>query len=395
MSVSTAGPARGFGAATFDAFALHSKRALCEGALVERWVTLERGHIASVGCEEPSGLAVHELGDAILAPGLVDTHIHGYAGVDALTCTSDELMRMGKALAQAGTTSWLATFPAAPAEVLDAACAKAAQALEEGCPGLKGVYLEGPFLAHYRAGAQNREYLVDPSLELLDRWQELAQGSIRKAAVAPELDGALEFIQGCVKRGIVCAIGHSEASYDEVCEALDAGASVFVHTYNAMSVFHHREPGFVGAALTCDGTFCELIGDESHVDRVACDILLRARKWQEVALVTDCLSPAGTLDGKGTLGGMPVSAQGNVCHISGGHMLAGTVVTMREVAAQLTSWGIAAPEQALCMASEVPAHSTGLYPTCGAIVAGAPADLLALDGGFGLLQVYQGGRRVL
>ena len=382
-------------ATAIETFALHSSRVLVEGALVERWLILAGGRIERVRDEEPQGVAVSELGDALIVPGFVDTHIHGYAGVDALTCSFDELMRMGEELARVGTTSWLATFPAAPTEALDAACAKAARALEQGCPGLKGVYLEGPFLAHYRAGAQNREYLIDPSLELLDRWQGLADGCIKKAAVAPELDGALEFIHGCVERGIVCAIGHSEASYDEVSEALGAGASVFVHTYNAMSVFHHREPGFVGAALTSDGIFCELIADESHVDRVACDILLRARKWQEVALVTDCLSAAGTSDGIGSLGGLPVSACGHVCHIAGGHMLAGTVVTLREVAAQLTMWGIVSPEQALCMSSEVPARSAGLCPACGAIAQGAPADLVVLDEGFGLKQVYQGGCRVL
>lgn len=377
-----------------EAFALHSTRVLIEGALVGCWVVVEGGRVAELRFEPPLGLETVELGDAILAPGFFDSHIHGYAGCDILTCDAEELVRMGEALAGAGTTSWLATFPAASIEALDAACEKAARACELGCPGFRGIYLEGPFLAPYRAGAQDRECMLDPSLGLLDRWQSLSGGRIAKVAVAPELEGALSFIQGCAERGIVCAIGHSEASYDEVCEALDAGASVFVHTYNAMSVFHHREPGFVGAALTCDGTYCELIADESHVDRVACDILLRAREWQEIALVTDCLSAAGTADGKGTLGGLPVVSQGHVCHIAGGHMLAGTVVTMRELAAQLVSWGLAAPEQALRMASEVPAKSLGLFPELGAIAVGTSADFVALGDGLALEQAYQAGRRV-
>lgn len=397
MVLTAAGSAQGADidrAKAGNPFALHSTRVLIEDALVGCWVVVEGGRVAELRSDPPLGLEAVELGDVIVAPGFFDTHIHGYAGCDALICDAEELVRMGAALAAQGTTSWLATFPAAPIEVLDAACEKVARARELGCPGLRGIYLEGPFLAPYRAGAQDRECMLDPSLDLLDRWQRLSGSCVVKAAVAPELEGALAFIEGCAERGIVCAIGHSEASYDEVQEALDAGASVFVHAYNAMSVFHHREPGFVGAALTCDGTYCELIADESHVCRVACDILLRARAWQEVALVTDCLSPAGTEDGKGTLGNLPVVSQGHVCHVAGGHMLAGTVVTMRELAAQLVAWGLATPEQALRMASEVPAKSLGLFPGLGSIAPGAPADLVALDDGFALKQVYQAGRRV-
>ena len=394
MRMTAVGPAQDSGTEVNEPYALHSTRVLHEGALVERWVVVEGERIAALRTERPEGCESRELGDAILAPGFFDTHIHGFAGCDILNCDAGELVRMGEALAQAGTTSWLATFPAAPIEALDAACEKVARARELGCPGFRGIYFEGPFLAHFRAGAQNREYLLDPSLELLDRWQGLSGGCVVKAAVAPELDGALEFVCGCAERGVVCAIGHSEAEYDEACEALDAGASMFVHTYNAMSNLHHRAPGLVGAALTCDGTFCELIADESHVDRVACDILLRARKWQEVVLVTDCLSAAGTADGIGTLGDLPVKARGHVCHIAGGHMLAGTVVTMRELAAQLASWGIATPGQALCMASEVPARSMGMLGDCGAIAVGASADFVVLDDALSLEQVYRGGRRV-
>ena len=394
MTVSAVGLARDTEASAKSNFVLHSSRVLVEGALVERWVAVEGGRIAGVWAEEPRGLEARELGDAILAPGLFDTHIHGYAGVDMLTCELDEFMRMGEALAKAGTTSWLATFPAAPLEALDAACEKAAQASALGCPGFKGIYMEGPFLAPYRAGAQNREHLIDPSLELLDRWQGLSGGCVVKVAVAPELDGALEFIRGCEKRGIVVAIGHSEAAYDETLEALDAGATMFVHTYNAMSNLHHRAPGMVGAALTSDGVFCELIADESHVDRVACDILLRARKWQEVALVTDCLSAAGTDDGVGTLGETPITARGHVCHIAGGHMLAGTVLTILEIAQQISSWGIVAPGEALCMASEVAARSMGMLGACGRIASGLSADLLVLGDGFEIREVYQAGARV-
>ena len=374
--------------------AWHSSRVLYEGALEERWLVCEEGCLVDIAETAPHGVITFELGDAIVAPGFVDTHIHGYAGVDVLTCSVDELFSMGNALAQAGTTSWLATFPAASKMDMEAACVKVAQAVAQGCPGCKGIYLEGPFLAPYRAGAQNKEHLIDPSLELLDRWRERSGDLIKKIAVAPELDGAIEFIRGCVERGIVVAIGHSEAGYDEALEALEAGASEFVHVFNAMSGLHHRAPGLVGAALTCDGTFCELIADESHVNRVACDILLRARSSREVALVTDCLSAAGTPDGLGRLGDTPVIAQGSVCHIMGGHMLAGTTLTLCEAVEHIVMWGLASLEETLPMASEVPARSCGLLGSCGSLRAGVPADFVVLDDSFNLLQVVQAGRPI-
>ena len=374
---------------------LHSTRVLLEGCLAERWVVLKDGRIVDVCAKAPKAENVLEFGKAFIAPGLFDTHIHGYAGYDVLTCEAEELVRMGEALARQGTTSWLATLPAASAETIENACLKIAKAAEHGCPGFRGIYFEGPFLGPYRAGAQNKEYLLDPSLELLDRWQELSGGLVRKIAVAPELDGAIEFIRGCVARGIVSAIGHTEATYGEACDALDAGTSVFVHTYNAMSGHHHRAPGVVGAALTCDGSFCELIADKSHVNRVSADILLRSRKWQEVALVTDCLSAAGTSDGLGRLGDMPVVAHGNVCHLLGGHMLAGTTLTLREIIRNVSSWGIATKEQAIRMASEVPARSMGVYPELGSVSAGAAADLVVLDKKLALKAVFQDGRRLV
>ena len=372
--------------------ALHSARVLCDGAFSERWIVCEDGRMRDIRDAMPEDVETVELGDAILAPGFVDTHIHGYAGIDVLTSDVDGLLRMGRALAAAGTTSWLATFPAASRAAIETACERVAQAVAEGCAGLRGIYLEGPFLAPYRAGAQNKEHLIDPSLELVDLWQKLSCGLIKKVAVAPELDGGTEFIQGCAKRGIVVAVGHSEAGYDEALESLDAGASVFVHVFNAMSGLHHRAPGLVGAALTSDGTYCELIADESHVDRVAADVLLRSRNPREVALVTDCLSAAATPDGVGRLGDTPVSARGNVCYITGGHMLAGTTLTLLEAVRHIRQWGLASLEDALSMASEVPARSCGLLRECGALLPGAPADILVMDDTCKLLQVFQAGR---
>ena len=161
-----------------------------------------------------------------------------------------------------------------------------------------------------------------------------------------------------------------------------------------MSGMHHRAPGVVGASLTCDGTFCELIADESHVGRVAADVLLRARKWQEVALVTDCLSAAATPDGKGYLGEMQVVARGHVCYLAGRHMLAGTTITLLDVAKNIGSWGIVKQAQALRMASEVPARSVGRFPELGSISVGARADLIVLNKRYKLRAVFSDGIRL-
>lgn len=153
---------------------------------------------------------------------------------------------------------------------------------------IQGIYLEGPFFTMKHVGAQNPAYLIDPSEEVFDQWQEAAGGRIVKSAMAAERDGAAAYAAALNAKGVVTSIGHSDATYDECIAAINAGASCFTHTYNGQRGLHHREPGVVGAAMSTPETYAEIICDGKHVNPAAIKALLQAKGWQHTVLITDC-----------------------------------------------------------------------------------------------------------
>jgi N-acetylglucosamine-6-phosphate deacetylase len=264
---------------------------------------------------------------------------------------------------------------------------------------LQGIFLEGPFFTEKHKGAQNSAYLIDPSAQLLDDWQEAAGGLIRKSAFAPERAGATAYAAACCERGVVAALGHSDATYREAIRAVEAGASVFVHTYNGMRGFTHREPGMVGAALATDGTYCEAICDGVHSDLAAIKVLVRARGWEHVVPISDCLRCGGMPDGSYTLGELPIRLEGSsvwVVDEAGERVcLAGSATTLLTTLHKLVEHHIVTAEQALRMGTEIAARSAGIDDVCGSIRRGRDADLVVLDSDLSLVATYLGGVRVV
>ena len=359
------------------------------------YLAIEDGCFGAWSNEAPEGVEILDLRDAIVAPGFVDTHIHGFAGHDVMDCDADGMRTVSRELARRGTTSWLPTTLTASFEETGRACASVAEAAH-GCEGarIQGIFLEGPFFTEKHKGAQNPKYLCDPDLAWLDAWQELAEGLIRKSALAPERSGVAGYIAGCRERGVVAALGHSAATFDEAAAGVDAGGTVFVHTFNGMPEFTHREPGVVGAALTLGGTYCEVIADGMHSHPRAVDLLVRSRGWQSVVLITDCLSCGGLPDGDYMLGELPIVLSGGLARLRDAGNIAGSTLTMLKAVQNIVAWGIATPEQALRMASEVPARSCGIDGCCGIIASGRTADFVALSPDLDLRAVYMAGELV-
>jgi N-acetylglucosamine-6-phosphate deacetylase len=284
----------------------------------------------------------------------------------------------------------------APAAETAAACSAVAtycKGKQEGARCL-GVFLEGPFFTEEHSGAQDQSFLVDPDLGLLEAWQRAAEGLIVKSALAPEREGATAYIRSAREHGIVCALGHSSASYGQGAQCVLAGANVVVHTFNGMADQAHRDPGLVGLAMTSQGVYAELIADGVHVDPVCCEALVRAKGWEHVVLVTDCLRCGGLPDGRYEMGGLDIELSGGVARLVEGGNLAGSTLTMVQAAHNVMSWGIVTAEQAIRMASEVPARSCGIADRCGAILPGRDADLVVLDPSLNLVETYVGGRLV-
>lgn len=360
------------------------------------YLTIADGVFGRFSRELPAGVErVDERAGQWVGPGLVDTHIHGFAGHDVMDLSAEGLDEMCARLPQNGCTSWLPTTLTAPTEQLTAACRMVGQHVNKpGQARVQGVFLEGPWFSEAYKGAQNPAYMGDPDIHVLERWMEAAAGRAVKIAIAPERQGAAEFTAQAVAMGATVALAHSNATYEQARACVDAGAKVFVHTYNAMSPLHHREPGMVGAALTCNGARCEVICDGHHVNPVSVDVILRARGKDQTLLVTDCMCAGGMPDGDYLLGELPVVVQCGTARLKDGGNLAGSILNLKDAVANVVGWGLATPAEAVRMASEVPAESVGIGDVCGSIRPGRDADLTCWAPDMTLEATYIGGALV-
>ena len=334
--------------------------ALVDGVLLPGDVEIEDGRITAVG--------LAGTGTGIAAPGFVDVHIHGFAGVDFATADAEGYRHATEALLATGVTSYRPSFITASEDELVAA-------LAEVPPGL-GAHLEGPFIAPVRLGMHPADARRDPDVALLERL--LAAGPVAHVTLAPELPGAGDLIDLLVARGIVVACGHTNATAEQAYEAFDRGARHVTHLFNAMRPFTHRDPGIAGAALTRDDVTVELILDGHHLSDEAVRIALRAAP-DRLVLVTDGLAAAGMGDGDWRLGPQPVFVRDGVARLENG-VLAGSVLTMPRAIRELVRIG-ASIEQALQAASR-----RTLGP-------GAAGDVVVLDDGLEPTAVYLGGVR--
>jgi N-acetylglucosamine-6-phosphate deacetylase len=334
--------------------------ALVGGQLVPGDVEIADGRVVAVGRAGS--------GRGIAAPGFVDVHVHGFAGVDFATADSDGYRRATDALLATGVTEFRPSF-------ITASEAELVAALQEVPPGL-GAHLEGPFISPRRLGMHPADARRDPDVALLERL--LAAGPVAHVTLAPELPGGLELVDLLVARGITVACGHTDATAAEAYAAFDRGARHVTHLYNAMRPFTHRDPGIAGAALSRDDVVVELILDGHHLSDEAARVALRSAPGR-IALVTDALAAAGMGDGDWRMGPQPVFVRDGVARLANG-VLAGSVLTMPDAIRELVRIG-ASIEQALFAASR-----RSLEP-------GAPADVVVLDDALTVRHVYLGGVR--
>ncbi len=364
------------------------------------YLSVVEGCFGTFTTEVPEDAIVIDRSGCWVAPGFVDTHIHGFYGTDVMDCNPEGLNNASMELARHGTTSWTPTTLTASVDQTREACLSVhAAAVLRGDDFLgariQGIFLEGPFFTEKYKGAQNEGYMIDPSVDVLLSWQEAAKGLICRSALAPERDGSLDYIVQLLELGVACALGHSDATFEQGLGAISAGANSFVHTYNAMSPLHHRNPGLVGCAMVTPDTYSELICDGKHVSPGAAMALVRAKGWQHVALITDCLACGGLPDGEYVLGELPIVLADGVARLRDEGNIAGSVLTMAGAVKNVVNWNLVSPEQALRMASEVPAKMSLIDDECGFILPGRHADFNVLDGDLSLRETYLGGSLVV
>jgi len=333
----------------------------------------------------------HDVPGAILAPGFIDIHIHGGAGLDVMRTSPSELTGLNRFLATHGVTRYFPTTVAAPLDQSCAALERIADAIEAsqtlragdgtGVEALPlGIHLEGPFLSHKRRGVHPPEYLIEPSLQTFDRLWQAARGHVRMMTIAPELPGALEVIAEAARRNVCVSIGHSDALAEAARAAVNAGARHATHTFNAMRPLDHREPGILGESLTNEQLTADIIADGIHVAPEIVKLFLHAKGIERAVLITDATAATGMPDGIYQLGPIKVEVKEGRCTVAGESdgKLAGSVLTMDRAVRNITKFSEWSLRDAVRAATLNPARALGLE-RCGRLTPGAAANLVVLS----------------
>ena len=364
----------------------------------DAWVLLRDGLVHAAGTGDSwrdtvrAGDEIVDAGEvagpgAILTPGLVDIHTHGGGGGD----TGGDAADIARALAvhaRHGVTRVVLSLVSAPVEDLVARLERIA-ALQETQPGIVGVHLEGPFLDPGHCGAHDPAVLQAPTPAALDRL--LGTGVVRQVTLAPELDGGLAAVRRIRASGAVAAVGHTDADAATVHAAIEAGATLLTHAFNAMPPLRHRAPGPVGIALADERMTLEVIADGHHVDPVVVGMLFRAAPGR-VARVSDAMAAAGAPDGAYTLGPLEVDVADGVARIRGTGVLAGSTLTLDQAVRNVVGYGVPLPA-AIAAATAVPASAIG-RPDLGRVRPGNPGDLVLWARDLRPMATWRGGIRV-
>ncbi len=368
-------------------------------------LVVEDGLIAEVtsraGRDLPGNASLVDFGDAVLAPGFFDIHMHGGAGLDVMRAAQSELPRLGKFLATHGVTGYFPTTVAAPLDATCAALDRLADAIEAAPASTLtngdavqarplGIHLEGPFLSHKRRGVHPPENLVTPTIAVFDRLWQAARGHVRMMTIAPEVPGAMEVIVEAARRNVCVSIGHSDAEMPIAQEAVKAGARHATHTFNAMRPLDHRDPGIVGEVLTDDGLTADIIVDGIHVAPPVVKLFLRAKGIERAVLITDAISATGMPDGRYQLGPIEVDVKDGKCTYGGS--LAGSVLTMDRAVHNVTQFAGWSLQDAVRAATLNPARTVGMAGARGVLAAGAEADFIVLSPAGEVLRTIVAGR---
>lgn len=328
-------------------------------------------------------------------PGFIDVHIHGVNGADTMDATPDALYTMATALPKEGTTSFLATTITQNKVAIDNALKNAADYISDhqspGKAEILGIHLEGPFVNPEMAGAQPKNHIIDSDLELFKSWQQLSNNHIKLVTIAPERPGGLAMIQYLKANEIIASIGHSNATYSEVLEAIEAGASHVTHLFNQMRGLHHREPGVVGAAFLRDELMVELIADGVHVLPEVVKLSYNQKQKDGLILITDAMRAKCLENGTYDLGGQAVTVKDGKAILQDG-TLAGSILKLGQALKNIIHFAGCSLEDALTMASVNPAKELNIFDRKGSIAAGKDADIVILDGNLEIVMTFCRGK---
>lgn len=324
-------------------------------------------------------------------PGLVDTHFHGAVGYDFMDGTVEALDAIARYEASIGVTSICPSTMTMAKEDIEKACINAAnyQIKDDGA-NLVGIYMEGPFVSHQKIGAQNPNFVIEPSAQFFDDIQKKAQGLIKVMAIAPETNNGLQTIKD-LKDKVLCSIAHTVCDYDIASEAIANGATRLTHLYNAMLPINHRKPGPIGAGFDAPWCEAEIICDNVHIHPSAVRIAFALFGVEQMILISDSMMAVGLEDGEYQLGGQKVHVKGSLATLDNG-TIAGSATNLfncMKIAHQQMKLPL---EDVIRAASYNPARSIKALDKIGSIEVGKNADLLLIDDKLNLKAVMLRGK---
>lgn len=355
-------------------------------------LSFEDGVITKISEEAICCADAYDAKGAYLMPGFIDIHIHGCSNIDFMDASAGDYKTISQDLYKEGVTTYLATTLTSDEESLSKVALAVKEAREEN-PSLGGIHLEGPYISAKHKGAQNEAYIRNPDIEELKRLQTLSGNNIRYIAMAPEKEGALDFIPQAVEEGVVCAAGHTDATFEDMEKAIKAGLTNTTHTHNAMSGHHHRNPGVVTAAMYFDSLNCELICDGIHVCPDTVRTFYKIVGEDRFMIITDALKIKHSDTETFQLFGLDCVRKNGAAYLTSGP-LAGSLLTLDQGVRNMKKW-TGAPVTALAKISSTNAARALGFKDRGSIEEGLLADFVLLDDDLIVKEVYKLGKRVV
>ncbi|MEU9876357.1 N-acetylglucosamine-6-phosphate deacetylase [Streptomyces phaeochromogenes] len=341
----------------------------------------------------PVGAPTVDLRNHWVVPGFVDMHNHGGGGASFTSGTVEEILKGIHTHRLHGTTTLVASTVTDDMDGLAHRAGLLSELAEQG--DLAGIHFEGPFISPCRKGAHSEELLRDPDPAEVRKLIDAARGRASMVTLATELPGGIDSVRLLAEHGVIAAIGHTDATYEQTVEAIDAGATVATHLFNAMPTLGHRSPGPIAALLEDERITVELINDGVHLHPASLQLAFHHAGGDRVAFITDAMDAAGFGDGRYMLGPLEVEVSEGVARLVEGGSIAGSTLTLDRAFKRAVTVDRLPIEDVVSAIAANPARSLGLYDRVGSLEPGKDADLVVLDADFELKGVMRRGEWVV
>jgi N-acetylglucosamine-6-phosphate deacetylase len=348
---------------------------------------------ATIAANDPVQASTLDLTGHWILPGFVDIHVHGGGGASFSSGRTQDILTVIDTHRRHGTTTMLASTVTGDLDDLARQAAFLSELAEQG--DLAGVHFEGPFISPHRCGAHKPSLLRDPDPADVRKLLDASRGAARMVTLAPELPGGLDSVRLLAEQGVIAAVGHTDAAYEATLRAIDAGATVATHLFNAMPPLHHRDPGPIAALLEDERVTVELVNDGVHLHPAILELAFHSAGADRVAFITDAMDAAGFGDGNYLLGPMAVEVTDGVARLVDGGSIAGSTLTLDTAFKRAVTIDHLPVADAVRALSANPARLLGAYDRIGSLEPGKDADLVVLDAQFDLVGVMRKGRWVV